>query len=246
MGTRLSPGHLFCIAALLLCAAPAAADQHLVEEVAADGGEAVEVHTWLGIGKLSRTDPISGTTTIVRSDIGKVYVVLHDAKQVVEADLPLGVPLSLEGLFGEVRMRWRLSRVAERRTIGAWNCRKVVVRGRGTVSIDIEMWVTEDTEVEAGELYAQIGRALTLSPLFEGLGSALGDLEGALAVEYSTTVNRLGVRSSSTSKIKSIGIEPPVPSPYEPPKDYERVPLDFSAYLGLVRMRYSPAFPPLV
>ena len=246
MSSRLSSSHLFCIAALLLCPAPAAADQHIVEEVTADGGDAVEVHTWLGVGRLSRTDPIKQITTIVRSDIGKIYIVRHKDKQVVVADLPLVVPRSLEGLFNEVRMRWRLTRVGEEREIGNWSCRKVVVRGRGSVSIDIEMWVTEETEVEAGEYYARLGRAMALSPLYEGLAGALADLEGALAVECSTTVNRLGVRTSSTSRIKSIAIEPPVPSPYEPPEGYELIPLDFSHYLGLVRMRYSPAFPPQV
>jgi hypothetical protein len=231
---------------LALGASPLLADKHIVEQITLENGKTAEAHTWLGAKRMAYFDPLANITTIVRHDIQKVLIVMHDGKQVIEADLPLVLPPELAGLFSEVNMSWRTSKIDESRTIGDRQCRKVVIRGRGTVSVDIEMWVTDAAGLDAQALHSHFATALKLSPLFHGLGDALAGLDGSLAVEVSTTINKLGIRSSAVSKVLSITNEPPQPESYEPPKDYERVKLDFSSFLAIVRAHYSPGIPPEV
>ena len=164
----------------------------------------------------------------------------HAEKEVIEADLPLTLPESYGKLFSEVRMRWQLSWLSETRKIDIWDCRKVVIRGRGTIAVDIEMWVTKGAPLDAASFYSQLGRALALSPIYSGLAGPLAELDGAFAVETDATINKLGVRSRAVSRVKSVSSRPPNPRAYTPPDDFTRTPLDFKAYLYLVRTRYSP------
>jgi len=207
---------------LLVLSSPLLADKLIVEEVTlSEGGKTIEIQTWLGTKRLARIDPVAGLTTIVRADLGKIYLVRHAEKEVIEADLPLTLPESYGKLFSEVRMRWQLSWLSETRKIDIWDCRKVVIRGRGTIAVDIEMWVTKG------------------APL-DGLAGPLAELDGAFAVETDATINKLGVRSRAVSRVKSVSSRPPNPRAYTPPDDFTRTPLDFKAYLYLVRTRYSP------
>ena len=220
------------------------ADKHIVEEITLDdGGKVAEAHLWLGSRRMAYFDPFANITTIVRRDIQKIFIVLHESKEVIEVDLPLKLPEGFDSLFSEIKMRWRTSRLNERRTIGAWDCSKVVIRGRGNINVDIELWVTDGANLDSESLYSHFSEALNLSPLFSGFGEALEGLGGAFIVEFSASTNKLGLRSSSVSRVKTIDNEPPHPESYEPPNGFKRLKFDFKSYLQLIRMGYCPGFP---
>jgi hypothetical protein len=230
-------------AVLALFYSPVLADKHIVEEVTLESGKTAEVQVWLGARRSARLDTLSNITTIVRRDLKKLFVVMNAEKQVIEVDLPVALPADLAGMFSELKMNWQTSTVGENRKINDWDCRKVMIRGRGTVSVDIEMWVTETAGFDTKAFYLDLGDSLQLSPLFSGLGESLVGLGGAFSVEASISVNKLGVRSSSVTRVKSISNEPPLPDAYEPPKDYQRLKLDFSTFLTLLRLHYHPGIP---
>ena len=242
---RSMPRILVLTALMMAAYSPALlADKHIVEEITLDDGDrTAEAHTWLGTGRMAYFDPFANITTIVRRDINKLYIVLHDSKEVIEIELPLKLPEDFQNLFSEMKMRWRTSRLNERRTIGGWDCNKVVVRGRGSINVDIEMWMTDGANIDSESLHSHFSAALKLSPLFSGLGEALIGLGESFTAEISISTNKLGLRSSSVSRVKSIFNEPPHPKSYEPPEDFQRIMFDFKTYLQLIRLGYRPGVP---
>lgn len=240
----LSVAMLLALPFLLPCRA--LADKHIVEEVtlrASQPGQedrSATIETWLATGRFARIDNLNNITTIVRSDTNKMYLVLHDSKTVVETDLPFTLPDELETLFEEVKMTWILNNTNERKQIGRWQARKVELQGRGVISIDIEMWVNNETGVDTRSFHSMVGEALRASPLYRDLAIQLDSLGSAFSIATTTTVIQMGITTTTESAVKSIDDEQPATGIYAPPDDYKKETLNFSSYLALVRDRYRP------
>jgi len=233
---------------LLALAAPTRlwADKHIVEEVTLqappgeEGGRTALVETWLGEDRFARIDRLNNITTLIRRDMGKMFLVQHDLETVIEVELPFTLPEHLRDLFSEIQMSWRLNRLTETRVIGSWNCQRVTLQGRGAVSVDVEMWVTPETEVDTAAFRNLIGEAVASSPLYRDMAQQLADLGTAFSIRTVTTVSQMGLSATTVAEVASIADEPAPRGTYDPPDDYQLRTLDFGTYLSLVRRQHPP------
>lgn len=223
------------------------ADKHIVEKVSVQSdpgsekvGSPVRIETWLGTDRISRIDNLRGFTTIVRRDINKMYIIRHSAKEAVEIDIPFEMPADYSSLFGEVKMTWGVITRSESRDIGKWRCKKVELHGRGTIKVDMQMWVTPESGVDVGTLYTLLEEALELSPFFRDLGIQFLGLHPDFSVHSITTVDRKGISSTVVAEVESIVDEPAPRGTYDIPKDFKTRQFNFSSYLTIVRGQYTP------
>lgn len=234
---------LLAIVCMGLFAACALADKHVVESIrvveAPDGSGLTtgRIETWIGMQRYTRVDGLNGITTIVRRDLDKMYVVIHENREVIEIDLPFVLPDYLQPLFDEVTMHWELNRLPEQRRIGQWDCTKVLVSGRGTINVDVELWVADKTGIDTRTFQTMVGDALSASALYREMGEKLNSIAPNFAIRTVTTIEQLGLRTSTEAEVQSI-VEDTAPAGiYDPPEDYTIRTLDFSTYLSLVRQR---------
>ena len=228
---------------ILVCISPVWADKQVVETVTvreapdASAGQSAEVITWIGNQRYSRFDKLNNITTIVRKDLDKMYIVHHASKEVTEIDLPFTLPDYLQPLFNEVKISWEINRLPDTRKIGRWNCTKVILKGRGMLSIDLEIWVTPETGIDTRAFQAMVGESLQASAIYKEMGEMLYGLSPNFGIRTTTTVEQLGMRAVTIAEVQRIVEEAAPAGTYEPPADYVIRPLDFSTYLSLVRER---------
>ena len=226
-----------------LFAMTAAADKHVVERIrvleAPDGAETAtaRIETWIGNQRYARADELNGITTIVRSDLNKMYIVMHDQKEVLEVDLPFVLPDYLQPLFDEIEMSWELNRLPEQQRIGKWDCTKVLLSGRGTINVDIELWVTDKSGVDTRTFHTMVGDGLKASALYREMGEKLNSIAPNFAIKTITTIEQLGLRTRTEAQVESIVEDTAPAGTYDPPEDYTIRTMDFSTYLSLVRQR---------
>lgn len=235
------PAGMLIVAILFFAPIAAFADKKVVESatvtpatgVAASG----EVITWIGNQRFARIDAVNKVTTIVRKDRNRMYLVAHDRKEVTEIELPYELPDYLRPLFSEVAMAWELNRLPENRRIGQWDCTRVLLHGRGTLSIDVELWVTPETGIDTRAFHAMSGEALAASPIYRSMGEKMTAIAPNFAIRSSVTIQHLGLKSTTVTEVKSI-VEAVAPAgTYDPPTGYAVKPLDFSTYLSMIRER---------
>jgi hypothetical protein len=236
---------VFFLSAFL--ATSAFADKHIVEKVtrrASPEGEAVgapaRVETWVTSDAVARIDALNGITTIVRKDLKKLYIVNHSRQEVLEIDRPFLMPEYLSPLFKEVKMTWGLVSGHESRLIGKWMCKKLELFGRGSILVDVEMWVTPESGVDVAALYTMLNDAFLLSPIYKDLGIQLYSLDPDFRIITVATINRKGMTTTTVSEVESIADEPSPRGVYDPPQAYKKRALSFSTYLSLVRDHYTP------
>ena len=233
----------FAFVLLSLFALNAAADKHVVERIrvleAPDGAETAtaRIETWIGNQRYARADTLNGITTIVRGDLNKMYIVMHEPKEVLEIDLPFVLPDYLQPLFDEVAMNWELNRLPEQQRIGSWNCTKVLLSGRGTINVDIELWVTDKSGIDTSTFHTMVGDALKASALYREMGEKLNSIAPNFAIKTITTVEQFGLKTRTEAEVQSIVEDTAPAGTYDPPEDYTIRTLDFSTYLSLVRQR---------
>lgn len=226
---------------------PLLADKHVVEEIkliSSASGEGAEleqststVETWIGKDRYARVDGLNKTTTIVRRDLKKMYIVQHEFRQVIEIELPFTLPDYLRPLFAEVRMDWQLNRLTEKKRINNWNCTRVMLRGRGVLSIDVEMWVSPETGIDTRAFSSMVSKSLAATPMYHDLGAQMASLSPNFSIRTVTTVSQMGLSATTESTVSSITDEQAPGGIYDPPAGYKIEPLNFSTYLSMVRYR---------
>jgi hypothetical protein len=238
------PVALFAIIAITLSLpSEALADKQVVERVQVTNSpddtisKTTEIITWIGEERFSRIDRLNNVTTIVRRDLSKMYIVFHDHQDVVEIKLPFDLPAQLQPLFREVGMSWTLNRLPDRKKIGQWDCTKVLIKGRGALTIDLELWVTPDTGIDTRAFHAMVGESLQASKIYRDMGEKLYGISPNFSIRTITTVEQLGMRVTTVSDVQSIEEKTAPAGTYDPPADYTVKPLDYSTYLSLVRER---------
>jgi hypothetical protein len=235
------PAGMLIGALLILTPLAAHADKKVVESAtvapATGASTTGEVTTWIGNQRFARIDSVNKNTTIVRKDRNRMYLVSHARREVTEIELPYELPDYLRPLFSEVAMTWELNRLPENRRIGQWNCTRVLLHGRGTLSIEIELWVTPETGIDTRAFHAMAGESLAASPIYRTMAEKMSAIAPNFAIRTSVTIQHLGLKSTTSTEVKSI-IEAVAPAgTYEPPAGYAVKPLDFSTYLSMIRER---------
>src|SRR5881227_2532309 len=111
----------------LLLAAPAVADTLLtvrssVEGLKMDQPTTGQVHIWVAADRLRRDE--GETSTIVRLDRGKVYVLNHADKTYLELAAP---DLQKMAAPAGAQMKVQVTATGETKKVGTWNARKYKV-----------------------------------------------------------------------------------------------------------------------
>lgn len=239
---KLSTRAVFLIFSLILLPGVALADRNIVEEVTVEGNGTQtkgNVILWVGQQKFARIDQLNKVTTIIRHDLNKMYMLFPNRKEAVEIELPFTLPEYLEPLFSEVKMNWDINRQPDnKKTIGKWkDCSRVLIRGRGILNIDMELWVSRDTGVDTRAFHSMVSESLQASPLYREMGEKLYSLSPYFSIRTTSTVEQMGISYKTTAEVKKIEIKDAPPGVYDIPEGYQLKKLDFASYLSLIRER---------
>ncbi|HEX3556604.1 MAG TPA: DUF4412 domain-containing protein [Thermoanaerobaculia bacterium] len=208
----------------LLLAAPATADTLLtvhssVEGLKMDQPTTGQVHIWIAAGKLRRDE--GETSTIVRLDRGKVYVLNHTDKTYLELAAP---DLQKLGAPAEAQMKVQVTATGETKKVGAWNARKykVDITNQEGLHLDTTIWASKD--VASYQAYGKL--AASLAAMQPGSGEwarQMQQIEGFPVVqEADVTVG--GSRFKTREELVAVETKDAPAGTYEPPAGYKGAP----------------------
>jgi hypothetical protein len=226
----------------LILPVSALADRNVIEEVTVEGnGQTTRgnVILWIGEQKFARIDQVNKVTTIIRHDLNKMYMLFPEKKEAIEFDLPFTLPDYLQPLFEDVEMAWDVNRqLTNKKDIGKWKgCSRVLVRGRGALNVDMELWVSRNTGVDTRAFHTMVGESLKVSPIYREMGDKLYSLSPYFAIRTTSTVEQMGITFKTVSEVKRIEIKDAPEGTYQVPEGYKLNKMDFSSYLSLIRER---------
>lgn len=232
---------------LLARALPAAADTLLTLrnhvdafQVAGENQPAkdTEVRIWLDGDKLRRDE--GETTTILRLDRNKLYVVRHADKTWSELALPVDFVRLMPKGSEEAGAAWaqqmqltvHLLPTQETRTIGSWNARKMKMDITNATGMKIasSLWVSKDVRG-----WSELNRlAATLAALQPGSASWVSALEkmDGFPVLREDRVEAMGARFGTREELVSAAAQDAKPGTYEPPAGYKQEPFNPLEGLG--------------
>lgn len=230
---------------LLALAAPAAADTLLILKNHVDAFQVAgenepakdsEIRIWLDGDKLRRDE--GPTTTILRLDRNKLYVVRHPDKTYSELTLPVDfvrlMPKESAGAVWAQQMQLtvHLKPTQETRTVGSWNARKMQMDITNATGMKIAstLWVSKDVQgwTELNRLAATLA---ALQPGSAAWVSALEKMEG-FPVLREDRVEAMGARFGTREELVSVATQDAKPGTYEPPAGYKEAPFNPLEGLG--------------
>ncbi|MFY9821667.1 MAG: DUF4412 domain-containing protein [Thermoanaerobaculia bacterium] len=146
---------------LLLLAAPAAADTLLtirsnVVGLKMDQPTTGQIHVWLAADKLRRDE--GETSTIVRLDRNKIYLLNHYDKTYVEIPTPDLQKIAATPAGAAIKVQ--VNATAETKKVGTWNARKyqVDISSPNGLHLDTTIWASKD--VAAYQSYIKLASVL--------------------------------------------------------------------------------------
>ena len=206
----------------LLLAAPAAADTLLtvrssVEGLKMDQPTTGQVHLWIAAGKLRRDE--GETSTIVRLDRGKVYVLNHADKTYLELAAPDLQKLAPAG----AEMKVQVTATGETRKVGTWNARKykVDISNPEGLHLDTTIWASKD--VASYQAYGRLAAALAaMQPGSGEWARQMQQIEG-FPVLQEADVTMGGSHFKTREELVAVETKDAPAGTYEPPAGYKGV-----------------------
>ena len=238
---------LSVFALLSALALSAGADTLLTIKSHADGfqlmGEAqpakdTDVKVWVGATAVRRDE--GDTSTILRLDRKKVYLVDHDGKTYSEVDLPVNLqklaPAGGESAVAQLAKNMELNAQvtpgSETRKVGAWNARRVdvAIRSAMGMTIDTTMWVSKDLDVYR-PLNQMASTLASLQPGAAGWARQLEQIDGFPVLQESN-VSVVGTHFKTREELVSVATQEAPAGLYEPPAGYTARPFNPLAQAG--------------
>jgi hypothetical protein len=209
---------------LLLLAAPVAADTLLtvrssVEGLKMDQPATGQVHIWVAADKLRRDE--GETSTIVRLDRGKVYLLNHGDKTYVELaapDVQKPVPPA------EAAIKVRVTATGETKKVGDWNARKyqVDISSPEGLHLDTTIWASKD--VASHQAYGKLAAVLAaLQPGSAEWARQMQQIEGFPVLQESD-VTMGGSRFKTREELAAVETKEAPAGTYDPPAGYRALP----------------------
>ncbi|HYX24986.1 MAG TPA: DUF4412 domain-containing protein [Thermoanaerobaculia bacterium] len=206
----------------LLLAAPAVADTLLtvrssVEGLKMDQPTTGQVHLWIAAGKLRRDE--GETSTIVRLDRGKVYVLNHADKTYLELAAPDLQKLAPAG----AEMKVQVTATGETRKVGTWNARKykVDISNPEGLHLDTTIWASKD--VASYQAYGRLAAALAaMQPGSGEWARQMQQIEG-FPVLQEADVTMGGSHFKTREELVAVETKDAPAGTYEPPAGYKGV-----------------------
>lgn len=207
---------------------------HDAFEVMGEKQEAKEtlVKIWVAADKMRRDD--GDTSTILRLDRKKLYVLDHAEKTYSEIALPVTfarlAPRGQEQMVQQVEKMMEIDAqvtpTQETRKIGSWNTRKVLVSIKSAMGMTINttMWISPEVEPyrALNQLAAQ---ALALQPGTAKWAQKLEKIEGYPVLQESE-VNAVGARFKTREELVSVQDQAAPAGAFDPPSGYKAEPFD--------------------
>lgn len=209
----------------LLAAAPVAADTLLtikshVQGLTMAGSPDGEIRIWVA-GDMLRRDDGDATSTILRLDRNKLYVVNHQDKTYSELSLPLDLQ-KLGASQDVLKTTVQVKPSNETKKIRSWSARRVEVgvSNAAGLKLDGTLWVSKDVEG-----YAALNRmAVSMAALQPGGANLARQLEeiGGFPVVQETDVEMNGSRFKTREELVSVETKAAPAGLYEPPAGYAK------------------------
>jgi len=205
----------------LLLATPAAADTLLtvrssVEGLKMDQPAKVQIHLWVAAGKLRRDE--GETSTIVRLDRGKVYLLNHADKTYTEVAAPeVQKPVPPE----EAAIKVVVAATGETKKVGDWKARKykVDISSPDGLHLDTTIWASQ--EVAAHQDYGKLAAVLAaLQPGSAEWARQMQQIEGFPVLQESD-VAMGGSRFKTREELATVETKDAPGGTYEPPAGYK-------------------------
>jgi Domain of unknown function (DUF4412) len=213
-------------ALLLLLASPSFADTLLTIKSRVEGlnmpGQSPEstARVWLAGDKLRRDD--GDTSTILRLDRNKLYILDHAGKTYSELPLPVDLQ-KLAGLPKDAlpKSDVQVTSTNETRKVKNWNARKVkvAVTSAAGLKLDTTMWVSRDVPSYAA-FNKMLASMAALQPAGTELSRKLEQIEG-FPVLQETQAEINGSRFTAREELVSVETKDAPAGAYEPPAGYK-------------------------
>lgn len=198
-------GFLLALCALLPCAAHA--DIFLLTQEFLNGRPTTQTRHWFAADKSERDD--GRVRTVMRFDLGRMYLIDGGARTYRSLPLPETKPLS-----------YTVSQTADAVRIISHPARRWRVTGPATHGFDINLWMS--SAIERPAAFTEIMRRLARRPGAEWL-AAYDELDGfPLAQEISLT--RHGMTQTRRSEVIRYRVMEAPGDTYLPPRGFKRVP----------------------
>jgi len=205
----------------LLLAAPAAADTLLtvrssVEGLKMDQPTTGQVHIWVAPDRLRRDE--GETSTIVRLDRGKVYVLNHADKTYLELAAP---DLQKLAAPAGAQMKVQVTATGETKKVGTWNARKykVDISNPEGLHLDTTIWASKD--VASYQAYGKLAAALAaMQPGSGEWARQMQQIEGFPVIQEAD-VTMGGSRFKTREELVAVETKDAPAGTYDPPAGYK-------------------------
>lgn len=184
----------------------ARADVYLLAQESLNGRATTQTQHWFGDDKSARDD--GHVRTVMRFDLGRMYVISRNTRTYRSLPLPNAPPLSMT-----------ISQTADAVLILNRAARRWRVGGPAAHGLDISLWVS--AEIGRGDAFVELMRKLARQAGAEWL-NAYSEIDGfPLAQEISLSEN--GMTQTRRSEVISYKLTDPPADTYLPPRGYKRV-----------------------
>jgi hypothetical protein len=225
---------------VLLTAGITAADIKVVKLTHQDGftimgqtqpPEDREQTSWIGDDRMYMDQ--GGTTTVVRLDLMKLYVIDHDTKSYHVLDLPIDlstlVPPEMQPMLAMMQFEVTVTPSDERKQVGEWDARRYDMTMTSQMfSMTSTMWVTKVAGYDPkafNDMYVHLN---SLQPGMADAVKEMTKIEGVV-VEQQGVMTMMGNEVGTSEKTISIEDMVAPAGTYDPPADYTEKPFDFMA-----------------
>ncbi len=187
-----------------------------------------ETTTWLGKDKM-RQD-VGDTTTLIRLDKNKMYMINHPDKTYSEMDLPFNLeeimPPEAKQMFDAMDVTSSITDTGETQTINNWNCKKYLVEISVSMMgmempITMNMWTSEDLGVDFDDFKDLYTKTLEAQPVFKDF---IKDFEklGGYPVLTEFSMDMMGAQQKYTEEVLSVEKKSAPAGTYDLPEGYTK------------------------
>jgi hypothetical protein len=187
-----------------------------------------ETTTWLGKDKM-RQD-IGDTTTLIRLDKNKMYIINHTDKTYSEMDLPFKLdemlPAEAKQMMDSMNISSNITDTGETQTINNWKCKKYLVE----ISVSMmgmemptkmNMWTSKDLGVDIDEFKKLYTKTLEMNPMLKDFIPNFEKIEGyPVLTEFS--MDMMGAQQKYTEEVISVEKKGAPAGTYDLPEGYTK------------------------
>ena len=224
--------HGFVAAALLLnltVGAALAQDVYVEQkvEMSAMGGQPptqMLVKIWFTADKMRIDQPLGGgTTVIMRTDQGKMFILNQTAKNYVEQSLEAAKSSAAAAatMMGGDKMQVEMKPTGAEKKIGDWNCKQYLLTVTGGVPITMEIWATTDVKIDPA-VYSKMTETMGSNPMMTPLTEKIKSIPG-YPVQTIMKMPLGGQVVETTSTVQKISQDTIAASEFNIPEGYTKM-----------------------